>query len=72
MSAKRRVTIQIFDGVTDERAAEVLLGVIRNGRISADGACYCYASTFSDGVVVVAHRTRAGGDGFHVYRDAVK
>jgi len=49
-----------------------LLGVIRNGRISADGACYCYASRFADGVVVVAHRTRAGGDGFQVYRDAVK
>jgi len=72
VSTKRRITVQILDGVTDERAAEVLLGVIRNGRISADGACYCYASRFADGVVVVAHRTRAGGDGFQVYRDAVK
>lgn len=72
MSAKRRITLQIFDGIDDERAIEALLGVIRSGRISADGACYCYASTFGDGVVVVAHRTRAGGDGFHVYRDAVK
>lgn len=71
---KRRITIQVFDGVTDELAIARVADVIRGGRISvsAHGACYCYASRFADNVVVVAHRTRAGGDGFHIYRDAVK
>ena len=32
--------------------------VIAKGRISDDGKCYCYATRFRDGIVVVARRTK--------------
>ena len=69
---KRRMTINIDDGLPDEVAVDMVLRVIHMGRISGDGTTYCYASTcaLSDGSegVIVANRTRAGNDTFSVYR----
>lgn len=41
--------------------------VIAKGRISDGGRCFCYATTFNNGLVVTANRTDKGTDVFNVY-----
>lgn len=45
--------------------------VIQTGRISDNGKCYCYHSSFADGVQVSAHKNR-NSDRLVVYLDEVK
>jgi hypothetical protein len=62
----RRITITVADDVTDLIALDYVRLVVAHGRVSY-GNTYCFATTFPDGVVVAAHRTRTGSDAFHVY-----
>lgn len=64
----RRITISVADDVPDLVAIEKVRRVIENGRMSDDGKCYCYLTSFEvSKIVVVAHLTRTGNDAFHVY-----
>lgn len=63
----RRLTINIDDHVTDATALDCVKKVVEQGRISANGSCYCYVTQIPYwNIVVYAERTRAGNDTFRV------
>ena len=66
-----RIIINYDDGISDKDAARRVLGVMADGRISKHNGrcCYCLASTFDDGSVVLASLTRTGNDVFTVYME---
>lgn len=64
-----RIIIDNQADLPDVTALQYVITVIRGGRVSDDGQCYCYASTFLDGVVVYASRNKAS-DRFVVRRAA--
>lgn len=63
-----RMVITIDDTVDDLTAAYCVLKVIEQGKISEskNGRCYCFVTTFKNGVRVYAERTKTGADTFRV------
>lgn len=63
-----KMIITIDDTVDDLTAAFCVAQVVRQGRISEskNGRCYCFLTTFKNGVRVYAERTGAGTDTFRV------
>lgn len=51
--------------VSDAEALWLVLSVVKKGRISDNGKCYCYASV-GPKYAVVANRTRSGSDTFTI------
>lgn len=74
---KRRINIEIVsDDISIERAIGLVKAVIEQGRISGEGECFCYATTFAENMVVEAKVNKRDGrssyatsDSFRVYRD---
>lgn len=64
-----RIIINYGDEVTDEEAIKYVLAVIKNGRISRGGECYCYCNLFTDERVVISDLTAAGTDVFRILDD---
>jgi hypothetical protein len=62
-----KIIIQNDSTRSDIQALQYVISVIRGGRISDHGKSYCFASTFLDGVVVMA--TRNGKSDRFVVRD---
>ena len=64
-----RIIINYDDGISGEDAIRRVAAVMWGGRVSKCNGkdCYCLASTFSDGSVVLASLTRTGNDVFTVY-----
>ena len=64
-----RIIINYDDEISGEDAIYRVLRVMLGGRVSKHMGkdCYCLASTFSDGSVVLASLTRTGNDVFTVY-----
>lgn len=56
-----KVIIEVRDGVTGYSAIYKVARVIESGQVSQSGGIsqYCFATTFTDGVVVVAKRRRS-------------
>ena len=48
-------------------AVSAVSQVIAKGRISDEGRCFCYATTFNNRLVVTVNRTDKGTDVFNVY-----
>lgn len=61
------IIINKREGVTDEEALYYVSHVVRQGKISDNGNCYCYVTKFYDGVVVLAEKKKA--DVFTVYKE---
>lgn len=65
-----RIILNIRDGIDPKLALELVLQVVSEGRISADGNCYCYATVFrKPKIAVIAENLKTGTDIFHVYQD---
>lgn len=47
------------DFISDYDALRHVLAVIKGGRVSDEGKCYCYVTTFYDGVIVFADKKKA-------------
>lgn len=63
-----KLIVEYSEGIRDvDEAMHYVLKVIDQGRISDDGKCYCYATTFENGVVVYAKRNKAS-DKFYVVK----
>ena len=64
-----RIIINYDDDIRGEDAIRRVAAVMREGRISVCNGkdCYCLASGFRDGLVVLASLTRTGNDVFTVY-----
>ena len=64
-----RIIINYDDDISGEDSVRRVEAVMRNGRVSECNGrdCYCLASRFSDGSVVLASLTRTGNDVFTVY-----
>ena len=61
------IIIRIQDpAISDYDALLHVQTVIRDGRISDNGKCYCYVTRFQDGIVVFADKKKA--DIFNVLR----
>lgn len=54
-----KLIIDNQSNLSDDKALQYALTVIREGRISDNGRCYCYATRFIDGVEVYAVRNKA-------------
>lgn len=52
------ILIHKSDAISDYDALLYIQSVIRNGRISNDGKCYCYVTEFKDGVIVYADKKK--------------
>lgn len=65
-----KMTTTIDDTVDDLTAAYAVLKVVQQGRISENknGRCYCFVTTFKNGVKVFADRTKSGTDTFKVMK----
>lgn len=69
-----RIIINNKSDLTDFKATELVLSVIKSGRISNDGKQYCYLSTYeaSDAEYHVVTDLRKGSDSFTVYKSKEK
>lgn len=75
--AKQKINISIYDDISLLDAISAVAAVIRQGRISDDGNCFCYATVFGTSRIVVeasANRLDSGSnyassDSFRVLRD---
>ena len=56
---KSNIIIHKDDTITDYDALLHIQTVIRGGRISDSGKCYCYVTTFDDGINVYADKKKA-------------
>lgn len=68
----RRVNVQVRDGVDPADALVRVATVMQGGRISGGGTCYCWTTSFADGLVVATRTTRGGrqnSDSFVVYKE---
>lgn len=66
-----RFIINNHAGVSDAKVLSLVLGVVKEGRVSGSGECYCYLSRIthpSTGEIfnIYATRTRGGTDSFTV------
>ena len=65
MSEKIHITIE--DGINPVVALERVAEVVRDGRVSKNGTMYCYATQFSDDIMVATAEYRKS-DCFRVYK----
>lgn len=61
-----RLIINYDDDISTSNALHYIKAVVDLGRISGEGSCYCYATTFKDGAVVFAETTKKGTDTFRI------
>jgi len=69
---KRRVNIQVLGGAELSTAVERVASAMAQGRISGEGKYYCWASTFTDGIIVVTRgpgKRFVNSDSFIVYEE---
>jgi hypothetical protein len=64
-----RIIINYDNEISEKDAIRRVAAVVLGGRVSKHMGkdCYCLASTFDDGSVVLASLTRTGNDVFTVY-----
>ena len=55
----RSIIIRIGDDISDLIAVRSVVEVIRMGRISRDGECYCFAAEFNENVMVFADKLKS-------------
>lgn len=60
------IIIHKQDDISDYDALLHVQTVIRDGRVSGNGTCYCYVTKFADGFIVYADKRKA--DIFRVRR----
>ena len=63
---RRRIIINIDENTEDGEAVDHVRRVIDQGLISNGGKQYCYVTTFRDGKIVYAGKTRKGNSVFVV------
>lgn len=63
----KRIIINNFSRKTDQEVVSLVLEVIRKGRVSGDGQCYCYGTRFDDVVINAALTARTKNDVFNIY-----
>lgn len=61
-----RLIINYDDDIPTPNALHYVRTVVDLGRISRDGDCYCYVTSFNDGTRVFAEVTKMGTDTFRV------
>ena len=64
-----RVEISIEDGIDIQKAMKYVSLVIANGRVSKKGTKFCWATVFTDDIVV-ATNDYTKNDCFRVYRNS--
>lgn len=69
MKTFSRIIINVEDDIAPAVAAYRVASVVGEGRVSGNGECYCYATTFTDGAAVYAVRRKSGTDVFYVRKD---
>ena len=70
VSGKNKVLLYVQEDIPLLTALERVSEVIKEGRISKNGTCFCYITKFKlDGIVVSAETTLAGTDTFRVFKD---
>jgi hypothetical protein len=64
----KKIIITFDDEVLDIEAVLAVESVIEQGRISENknGPCYCFVTTFKNGGVSYADRTKSGTDTFRI------
>ena len=67
-----RIIINNHTQATDERVLDLVLSVVKQGRLSANGTVYCYCTTIQNKTVeesfmICAKRTKAESDVFEIY-----
>ena len=69
---KRRITIEIEEGISDKTAIERLLVVIQGGRVSIGAKGkehYCWVTTWEDGIRVYSkEKYKTDNDRFLIYK----
>lgn len=63
---RKRININIYDGITDSAAISFVSQIIEGGRISGNGKSYCYGTVSSSGIQCSAEVNKSGSDSFHV------
>jgi len=61
-----KIIIQFGDETPPQVALARVEEVINRGRLSDEGKCYSYVTTFTDGTYVYADRLKSGTDKFRV------
>jgi len=61
-----RLIINYDDDIPTSNALHYVKAVVDLSRISGEGGCYCYVTTFNDGTVVFAETTKKGTDTFRI------
>lgn len=61
----RKIIININNDITDEKALEYVLEVIKNGKISNEGKSYCHCTLFNKKIAVLANKRK--NDIFTIY-----
>lgn len=56
---KSNIIIHKDNNINDYEALTHVQAVIRGGRISDNGKCYCYVTEFKDGVIVYADKKKS-------------
>lgn len=69
MSKHPRIIIENRAGVDDITALEMVIAVMRHGKISETAGVkhYCHATRFASGKVVYAMKNRGGSDRFVIF-----
>lgn len=52
----RKIYITIKNDITDQQALELVLDVIKDGKISNNGKCYCYCTQIHKNVIYANKR----------------
>lgn len=68
--SKSNIIIHKADCISDYNALAYIQEVIRGGRISDNGKCYCYVTEFKDGTIVYADKKKS--DIFTVTRSLIQ
>ena len=64
----KKIIITFDDEVEDIEAIFAVESVVKQGRISMsnNGACYCFVTTFANGGMAYADKTKSGTDTFRI------
>ena len=64
----KKIIITFDDEVEDIEAILAVESVIKQGRISMsnNGTCYCFVTTFANGGMAYADKTKSGTDTFRI------
>lgn len=53
------IIIHKDDTLTDKEALEAVLQVVKEGRISRNGECYCFCAELANGTIVISDKKKA-------------